>query len=354
MGKKRKTLPKDFQQMIDAGDIEALKSVFDTCDVEAVGGYHKTSALSAHRVPGELVRFLVGRGADINAADQTYEQTALHYHAGCRGGDLAVFLELGADANARDRDGDTPLHIAAWCSHSVRMVTQLIAYGADPAAENDGGRTPLSMALGCCEPIDVEGMADIADILLKAGSPLTPDMSESVTRIGKEFEFHRPSIPPGRTAAAEAALERLYRAFGVEPAERRVMHDGVSPIVPAPGKPMDQHRELWGLLIPSKGAAGTVQGEVIRITGRVHDELSRNGGVNWDAPFRDVLDALTAHLSSGEPLASAELEESRALAKKLQKNGQGGDEAVRLCELAVRWVVLNTLPIPLEEPGYGI
>jgi hypothetical protein len=39
--KKRTTLPKNFGELIEAGDTDALKAVFETCDVNAKGGSGK-------------------------------------------------------------------------------------------------------------------------------------------------------------------------------------------------------------------------------------------------------------------------------------------------------------------------
>lgn len=41
-------------------------------------------------------------------------------------------------------------------------------------------------------------------------------------------------------------------------------------------------RRLWTKLVPATGQAKTVQGEVIRITGKLTDEAYRNGNCNWD------------------------------------------------------------------------
>ena len=70
-------------------------------------------------------------------------------------------------------------------------------------------------------------------------------------------------------------------------------------------------RNFWSFLIPSSGAAKTVQGEVIRIPGRVRDELDRNGGVNWDRDYRKMLQALPQYLSLGIPLSDQELAETK-------------------------------------------
>ncbi len=51
---KKKKLPKDFDEILQAGDFEAFKAVFESCDVNAYGGYgkepHWQNAGNARRV----------------------------------------------------------------------------------------------------------------------------------------------------------------------------------------------------------------------------------------------------------------------------------------------------------------
>jgi ankyrin repeat protein len=107
---KRKTLPKNFKEIIEAGDIAALKVVFDECEPDARGDYYQMTALSYFNVPCELVRWLVEQGADINASDR-YQNTPLHKQTGSAIAEL--LLDLGADIGARNKEGETPLHTAA-------------------------------------------------------------------------------------------------------------------------------------------------------------------------------------------------------------------------------------------------
>jgi len=351
MAKKRKTLPKDFSELIKRGDIDALKAVFDTCEINAYSGYNKDPAMSTYDIPEELVRWLVFQGADINATDATYKRTPLHFHSSGRYTTIIdVFLELGADVNAVDCYGSTPLHFAA--GSSSQKVTALLAHGANPLSENNSKQTPLAYALARASNIDIEKMSEIASILLKAGTPITPAMLESVERIGKDFEWHRANFAKDSVIATSAALECLYEIFGVTPVEKRHMHDGVSPIVVPTGKPTNQHYELWQLLVPSSGSAKTVQGEVIRITGKIHGEIFRNGACNWDKGFRQMLDALLLHFASETALNVALLNEAENAIKQIRPQGDGDEEINRLCELAVAWVALNPQPVFLNETNY--
>ena len=73
-------------------------------------------------------------------------ETPLHKAAA---GDLAVVEKLiaaGADPNAREKYGNTPLHWAARHSNNSAVVEKLIAGGADPKARDIGGKFPFDYA----------------------------------------------------------------------------------------------------------------------------------------------------------------------------------------------------------------
>ena len=52
---------------------------------------------------------------------------------------------FGADPNARDGDGATPLHMAAY-TQNAKHAQLLLEAGADPFAKTNAGRDPTSMA----------------------------------------------------------------------------------------------------------------------------------------------------------------------------------------------------------------
>lgn len=352
MAKKKKTLPNNFDELIKENNIENLKKVFDTCELDAIGGYGKATALSFFNVPDELVRWLVENGADIEALD-TYERTALHQHSMARSGKIAVFLELGANVNSIDKYGDTPLHFAAGSSFNVSSVKELIEYGADIKSLNANKQTPLEKALSRANNIDIKHLVEISQILLPKDTEITQKMKDEITRIGENFEFHRENFNKDYLKETDDALNNLYAMYDVPPVKKRIMHDGVSPIIVSGTSWQNQFEELWEFLIPSSGSAKTVQGELVRIAGKVRDEIYRNGGGNWNTDFKKMLDTFLIYLKSEKTLSNDEIEKASLLVQEIRKSGDAEtDELNFLCELATKWVILNSTPVKLDKINY--
>jgi hypothetical protein len=352
MAKKKNTLPKNFDELITENNIEKLKKVFDTCELDARGGYGKATALSFFNVPAELILWLVENGANIEAVD-TYERTALHQHCMSRSGNITVILELGANVKAVDKYRDTPLHFAAGSGFNVSSVKKLIEYGANTKALNTNKQTPLQRALSRANNIDIIHLVEISQVLLQSDPEITQKMRDEIIRIGENFEFHRESFNKEYLQETDNALSNLYQIFKVTPVKKRTMYDGVSPIIVSGTTWQKQFEELWEFLIPSNGSAKTVQGEVVRIAGKVRDEIYRNGGGNWNINFKKMLDAFIIYLSSGNALSAKELEGAKIPVNDIRKTGFA-DDLNFLCELATKWVLLNPTPMLLKKPNYKI
>lgn len=352
MAKKRVTLPKDFNELLTDGNIDQLKAVYDKCELNAHNGrFSLCTPLHMGGVPDELVIWLVEKGLDINVPDY-YGATPLYRQAILGRDTVKLLCELGADIEKPNTYGETPLHMAAEFFHP-RTVKFLIDKGANVNVENDMGRTPLASVLMVCRGIYIAQTAEIASMLLEAGAKKTSKMKERVEQIGKDFEFHRESIHPDYIETADKGLAKLYELFDVKPVEKRLTHDGVSPIKLVEGSWEEQYEQLWSFLIPSSGPAKTVQGEVIRIPGRVRDELDRNGGANWDRDYRKMLQAMPHYLSLGTSLSDTDLEEAKQVISQIYgKDFNDGPRLDRLCQLALAWIKQNPKPIDLKEPSY--
>ena len=348
MAKKKKTLPANFYELIEAKDLDALKAVFNECELNAYDRHSfKTPALSFYKIPLELMDWLITQGADINARDE-YDRTPLHYHAQVNNVEkVALLLERGADIEAQDKYKNTPLHFAEYNAEAAQL---LIEKGADIKAKDNMGHNVMERMLSRLYSGYIERAIKTAEIYLKAGLKPTKYAKEQVTRVGEDFEFRREDSDTEWVEKRDVALQQLYKLFDVPPVPRRIQHDGKSPIVLTGETWEKRYEQAWELLVPSRGKASTMQGEVVRIAGRVNDELLRNAMGNWNKEYQKMLNAITGYLQQGNPLSEKELAEVAHIQKHiLEDNGTGTQ---RLCELATAWVVQNPQPIALGKVNY--
>lgn len=91
----------------------------------------------------DTVKLLMDKGAKINANSLEDEGTALHSAVSHHKGDVVrLLLDNGADVNVKNKNGDTPMHLA----ESIDVVKLLTAKGASGTAKNNDGRTPFFQA----------------------------------------------------------------------------------------------------------------------------------------------------------------------------------------------------------------
>jgi truncated hemoglobin YjbI len=115
----------------DAGGHTSLYCVGNECKVKA---------------GGNVVRILVHAGAKVDAHDGAKHCTALHMAA--RRGNVNVaeaLLECGANIEARDSLGDTPLRRSVNCDQA-EVARLLVTRGADVHSKGSKGVTPLLAA----------------------------------------------------------------------------------------------------------------------------------------------------------------------------------------------------------------
>jgi len=121
-----------------------------------------------------IVALLLKVGLDVDAQDND-NMTPLLLASGrdtfddARGTATAqVLLEHGASVHVRNKNGQTPLHLASQCHHSS-IVALLLKFGADVNAQDNDNMTPLHLALGQYTP-DNARVTTAAQVLLEHGA----------------------------------------------------------------------------------------------------------------------------------------------------------------------------------------
>ena len=145
------------------GDVKAVKQHLAAgTDVNAKNKAGATSlSVTVGKGHKEVAEILIAKGADVNAKEDLWGWTPLHYAA--RSGVkeiIELLIAAGADVNAKNENIFTPLHSSAIHDHK-ETAELLITKGADVNAKNAQGWTPLDLATVPGSPYEITQTADL-------------------------------------------------------------------------------------------------------------------------------------------------------------------------------------------------
>ncbi|NER49677.1 MAG: protein kinase [Symploca sp. SIO1A3] len=123
----------------------------------------------------EVAELLIAKGADVNAKNRD-GRTPLH---SIRSKEVAELLVAkGADVNAKAISGHTPLHSSV---HLKEMAEFLIAKGADVNAKTKFGETPLHFS------VHSKDLKEVAQLLIAKGADINANDSWGMTFLDRVF-----------------------------------------------------------------------------------------------------------------------------------------------------------------------
>lgn len=348
-----KLLPNEIEDLLKNGDIEELKRVFSQCDPNAVT-YTSSNIFSLSPMPREFAIWAKEQGADINHRDD-FGRTPI-FHIVRMDGNVSMLIKLGAKVDVVCDDGFTPLHIAA-TRGKKKAMRALLKAGADIEAQTKdydgfGHFTPLEIVLYKSDLSCIKKY-DLCKCLLENGAKITERSRQFLSAFSETFHRHNLGKKITKSLQNQAgALEKLCNLFNAEMLRETSFHDGVSPIIlTTVGGFKNNFAELWDFLVPSKGRAQTAQGEVIRIAGKIERELMRNGGLNWDEEYQNMLHTFRAYMCLGNPLGESDEYVDEIIDTLM--DGSVHDYMIwSLCYCARKWVQENPEVMPLLEAKY--
>lgn len=348
---KKKILPDDFAEIVESGDYQAFVEVFDSCEIDAKVGRGKTAnAFSISGLTAKFVRFLIENGLNMNS-DCGMGYPAIAFQA-----ENKTILKLMLDNGAKldyvvDLDVGNALFYACRTSN-VKAVKNLLELGASITAKSKFPKSYiLDDILSNFDIYDMPEKLSIVKMLLEAGAKASRETSTYVENIVDTFEDCRNDFDKELIGKYSKAEKELASLFGVEvPIIKQLPKIGDNISIKSTGW-VHQFDELWEKLVPNRGASNSIQGEIIRIVGKVSYEILDNGAENWDKDFTKMLKALVIYFSTENCEAPEIAKEAIASAKKISKESSYEDLS-HLTELAVKWVVSNPVLIELNNVEY--
>ncbi len=194
-------------------DGEAFKALLPVSDIHAKDNAG-SDALCVAALHGnvEIVKALIAGGAKVDTKTTPAEFTPLHLAAWRQNPELArLLIEHGADVNARDAFGSTPLMWSAYNDYAEPATTEvLLKAGADLSIRNSNGDTAMRWARARGETaivalLKAHGAEDVASPAMPEAKYIPASLQKSIAALqagGPDFvkksgcvSCHNQSLP---------------------------------------------------------------------------------------------------------------------------------------------------------------
>jgi len=147
---------RQFYEAATFGDLETVRKML-SADPSLVRSTIEWGFTALHGVAGEeqveMAEFLLERGADPNAGN---EKGITPLHLAAYPEMVELFVRRGATIDVRSKDGRTPLIVRASEQEGFDSMEALLKLGADPKAKDNHDKSALDYALAREEDDKVE------------------------------------------------------------------------------------------------------------------------------------------------------------------------------------------------------
>jgi len=116
-----------------------------------------------------------------------------------------------------------------------------------------------------------------------------------------------------------------------------------------------EHSRLWKELVPASGPAETLQGELIRLAGKLTDQAYRNGNANWNETYTRSWNFISDRISADAIFSSKEQKEIRDRIEEIIRDRDRPDLSGDKCpyffvsEKVVDWCMAHQTLIPCTD-----
>lgn len=165
MARKRKTLPKNFEDIVNSGTDEEIKDTLEKCEINAYGGYSKGNAFF-FALSENIMKWLLNRGENIEFEDWIGYTPLMNLAFSYKGENQCLkLIKLGADINIEHtRLYKYNLLHAACTSKHCNLVKLLVDDGLDMTKEDWNGDNPLEFAFRRNYGIDLIKLVQLPSI----------------------------------------------------------------------------------------------------------------------------------------------------------------------------------------------